>query len=108
MRKTNAAGKESNDSATVCLRATYADVAYGHIKNDVTSYFRSAFIDVRKKTADNGSSEGFGSNFIGAAFCLAQPIGGFLVFSYSSTLIYLRSPERLDDKVIVSFLFKEG
>ena len=30
--------------------------------------------------AENASSDGFGSIFCGAAFCLAQPIGGLLVY----------------------------
>ena len=37
----------------------------------VPSYFWSAFVEVRKKTAENAASDGFGSNFRGAAFCLA-------------------------------------
>ena len=36
---------------------------------DVTSYFQSAFTEVRK-TAENAASDGFGSNLSGAAFCL--------------------------------------
>ena len=31
------------------------------------------------KRAEDAASDGFGWNFIGAAFCLAQPIGGLLV-----------------------------
>ena len=43
------------------------------------NYFRSAFIEVRKKTTENVASDGFWLNFNGAAFCLTQPIGGLLV-----------------------------
>ena len=45
---------------------------------DVTSYFQSAFIEVRK-TAENAASDGFGSNFSGAAFCLPHQLVGFLL-----------------------------
>ena len=51
-----------------------ADLGNGHTAYDVTDYFRSAFIEVRK-TAENAATDGFGSNFNGAAFCLAQSIG---------------------------------
>ena len=32
-----------------------------------------------EKMTGNAASDGFGSNFIGAAFYLAQPLGGLLV-----------------------------
>ena len=32
------------------------------------------------KTVENAISDGFGSNFSGAAFCLSQPIGGLPVW----------------------------
>ena len=35
-----------------------------------------------EKTAENVPSDGFGSNFSGAAFCLANPIGGLLVLGF--------------------------
>ena len=53
-------------------------LVYSCTGRDVTSYFQSAFIEVRK-TAENGASNGFRPNFSGAAFCLAQPVGGLLV-----------------------------
>ena len=46
-----------------------ANLAFTYTGYDAISYFRSAFIDVRK-TEENFASDGFGSNFIGAAFCL--------------------------------------
>ena len=49
-----------------------ADLFYCLTGYDVISYFRSIFIEVRKK-AENAQ------NFSGTAFCLPPPIGGFLV-----------------------------
>ena len=64
---------------------TYSTV-YSHTGYGVTSYFRSVFIEVRKM-AENAASNGFGSNFSSAAFCLTQPIGALLVpFQDSSHL----------------------
>ena len=54
----------------------------GHIGYDVTSYFRSAFIEVRE-TAD-----GFGSHFSDVAFCLPHQLVGIL-------LSYLVAPKAL-------------
>ena len=51
---------------------------YSHAGYDVKSYFLSAFIEVRKPV-QNAATDGFGSNFSGAPFCLAQPIGGGLL-----------------------------
>ena len=34
-----------------------------------------------KKTVKNAASDDFGSNFSVAAFCLAQPIGGLLLYA---------------------------
>ena len=56
----------------------HAFLVYRHTGYDVTSYFRSAFIEVRK-TADNPTFDGFGWNFNGATLCLAKPVGGLLV-----------------------------
>ena len=55
----------------------HADPFYGNTGHDVTSYFRSALIEVLK-TAGNSANDGFGSNFSGSAFYLAQPIIGEL------------------------------
>ena len=58
----------SNISRTVWLRITkfhryiHTDMLYSHTGYDVTSYFRSPFIEVRK-TTENVASDGFGSNF---------------------------------------------
>ena len=41
----------------------------------MSSCFRSAFIEVRK-TVENATSDGFGSNFSGASFYPPPPIGG--------------------------------
>ena len=52
----------------------------------ITSYFRSAFIEVRK-TAENAVSDGFGSNFSGTVFCFVlsahQLVGILLNFDNS-------------------------
>ena len=56
----------------------HAELVCSHSRYDVTSYFYSAFIGVQR----NGRKcrlRRVGSNFGGAAFCLAQPIGGLLV-----------------------------
>ena len=45
------------------------DLVHGHTGYDVTSYFRSAFIEVRK-AVENAASDGFGSSFSGVAFWL--------------------------------------
>ena len=57
----------------------HTDLVFSHAKYDVTSYFQSVFIEVRK-TAENAPSDGFRSNFSVAALCLVQPIGELLVF----------------------------
>ena len=41
-----------------------------------------------EKTDENTSSDGFGSNFGGAAFCLAQLIRGLLVKNRNGSLHY--------------------
>ena len=56
----------------------HADLIYSHAGYDVTSYFRSAFIEVRK-TVENAASDGFGSNVSGAAFCLPHQLVRFLL-----------------------------
>ena len=53
---------------------------------DVTSYFRLAFIKVRK-TVDNAASDGFRSNFSGAAFCLPHQLVGILLFVVAVVLM---------------------
>ena len=61
----------------------------------VSSYFRSAFIEVRKKTAENAISDGFEWNFSGTAFYLAQPIGGHLIISQTRHgIIYYKMTSR--------------
>ena len=52
-------------------------VVYSHTGYDVISYFRSAFTEVQK-TAENADSDGFGSNFSGAALCLPHRLVGIL------------------------------
>ena len=46
--------------------------------------FHVGFMLLAKKTVKNAASDGFGSNFSDAAFCLAQPIGGLLVHGATS------------------------
>ena len=53
---------------------------YNHTGYDITSYFRSAFIEVGKP-AENAASDDFGSNFSGAAFCLPHQLVGILLMS---------------------------
>ena len=53
-----------------------------HTEYDVTSYFRSALMEV-EKTSENADSDSFGSHYSGAAFCLAQPIGWLFVIVIS-------------------------
>ena len=43
-----------------------------------------------ERTAENATSDGWGSNFSGAAFCLAQPIGGLLVVNVGQVHLYIR------------------
>ena len=68
--------------------------AYGHTGYEVTSYFRSAFTEVRK-TAENTASDGFGSNFSAAALCLPHQLVAILFFSesYSSAKVIHSLPE---------------
>ena len=61
--------------------AIRADLVYSNAGYDITSCFRSAFVEVRK-TAENAASDGLGSNFSGAAFCLALPVAGLFVLEY--------------------------
>ena len=61
----------------------HADLLYNQIGYDLASYFRSAFIKVRR-TAENATTDDFVSNFSIAPFCLAQRIGGLLVISRNS------------------------
>ena len=46
----------------------HADLFYGRTGYDIISYFRSAFIEVRKKMTENTAFDGFGSIFCGAEF----------------------------------------
>ena len=62
----------------MAIRADLVDSNAGY---DITSCFRSAFVEVRK-TPENAASDGLGLNFSGAAFCLPQPIDGLLVVSF--------------------------
>ena len=43
---------------------------FSHTEYHIISYLQSADIEVRKKTAENADSHGFGSNLSGAAFCM--------------------------------------
>ena len=74
----------SNNSTNGWTRITtvytdiHAGLTYSHIE------YASPAISGRHllkfdKSAKNAASDGFVSNFSGAAFCLAQPVGGFLV-----------------------------
>ena len=55
------------------------DLIYSHTGYDDISYFWSAFIEV-ENMAENAVSDGFVSNFSGAAFFLPnQPVGFLLI-----------------------------
>ena len=69
------------------LHGLHANLIYSRTEYDVTSYFRSAFMEVRE-TAENAASDGFGSNFSGAAFYLPDQLMG--IFEISNL-----SPRRL-------------
>ena len=71
MRKTGVAGNDSNNSTTVYCRFTKFNTDI-HTGYDVISYFRSAFLKVRK-TVENVATYRFLSNFSGAVF-----LGGLL------------------------------
>ena len=53
------------------------DLVFSHTGYDVTSYFRLAFMEVRK-TTENATFDGFGSNISGAAFCVPHQLVGIL------------------------------
>ena len=59
----------------------HAYIGYSHTGYNITSDFRSAFIEVREK-AENAASDGFGSNFSGVSFCLPNQLVGFLLTNY--------------------------
>ena len=63
-----------------------ADIVFSHTDYDVTSYFRSAYIEVRK-TSENAASDDFWSNFSGAAFCLSHQLVGILLHFMGTSLI---------------------
>ena len=63
----------------------HAHLDYSQEGYEIISYFRSAFLDVQKTTV-NAVAYVFGSNFNGAEFCLAQPIGWLLVMSMRTKL----------------------
>ena len=99
------------------------DLFYSRTGHDAASYFRSAFIEVRK-TAENDAQDGFGANFMGAAFCLAQPAGGLLVMqnnfsrvpwpsfvrrqAQSKSVIYLENGLTLNHTISHKHPFRSG
>ena len=72
-----------------------ADLIYSRTGYDVTSYFRSASIEVRKM-AENAASDGFGTNFCGAAFCsiLVHLLVGFLLNITSASVQTVEAARR--------------
>ena len=73
---------------------------------DVTSYVRFAFIEVRR----NGPKCSLLllwviSNFSGAAFCLALPIGGLLLFLIEEATLDKDSVMQMLSAKLVFFLF---
>ena len=76
--------KVSNNSATVqprlikCCTDINDELIYSHTRYHVTSFFRLAFIEVRK-TVENAASYDFLSNFSGVAFCLPHQLVGILL-----------------------------
>ena len=71
-----------------------ADLVCSHTGHDVACYFRSVFIKVRK-IANDATSNNFGSDFSGVAFCLAQPMGGLLVRYCTCTCVLMDPQKRL-------------
>ena len=59
-------------------------MSYSHTGYDVTSYFRTAFTEVRK-TAENAASDSFRSQFSGVAFCLPHQLMDIL-FTVSGSI----------------------
>ena len=55
----------------------HAGIVYSQTGYDITIYFQSAFIEVRK-TAENAASDGCGSNFSGTAFYLPHQLVGVI------------------------------
>ena len=56
----------------------HVDLVYSQTGYDVISYFRLALLEVRK-TAANAATNGFWSNFSGAAFCLSHQLMDLLL-----------------------------
>ena len=83
--------KEPNNSANLSPRITkfctdiYADLPYSRTGYDVISYFRSAFIEIRKK-GRNFRIRRLWVELSGVAFCLPYHLVGFLL---------AKAPERL-------------
>ena len=80
VRKMGAAGKESNNSATVNVEspniARMSMPTYSTVTPDMTS---SATSSRHFSKFENAALNGFVSNFRGAAFCIPPPTGGLLV-----------------------------
>ena len=72
-----------------CRTDIHADILNSHTGYEVISYFRSAFVEVRKK-AENATSDGFRPNFSVTAFCLPHRLVGFLLFISIATVINVR------------------
>ena len=72
-----------------------------------TSYFRSAFIKVRKfeKTAKNATSDCFRSNLCDAAFCMAQSFGRLLVWSNMSCFVDIVRKLWNCHRLLICFMF---
>ena len=64
---------------TKFYRHIQTDLHYICAGYDITNYFRPEA--TAKKTVENAASDGFGSTFSGAAFCLPHQLVGIL-FSY--------------------------
>ena len=68
-----------------------ADLVYGHTGYDFISHFRSTFSEILK-TAKNAASDGFGSNFSGAAFYLPSQLVGILLSYLAGSKIVSARP----------------
>ena len=67
------------------LHGHHADIVYSYAGYDITSYFRSAFIEVRK-TAENSASHVFRSNFSGMAFYLPHQLVSVVLKKHDTPL----------------------
>ena len=112
MRKTDPASQRVNYFGHYFTQTSHmfhitnmcADLVYGHTGYDVTSYFLSAFTEVRK-TAEIAASDGFGSHFSGGAFCLPHQLVGILLKDFLAAFKSIAFCSERCFPTVVGFLF---